>query len=153
MPGMDGWQVVERLRASPRTAQIPVVLETGAEDFPSFDRARKRGVAAFVSKPFRLGEVVELCRRVLEGARPLQGRAASEPDPPTIQVRDAHGNPLTGGRLLEKTAHGALVDLDEPLAIGQSVVVWTGSADGAVNAEVRWVTRVEGRYHHGLLHR
>jgi CheY-like chemotaxis protein len=29
MPGLDGWGLVERLRADPRTAAIPVVVVTG----------------------------------------------------------------------------------------------------------------------------
>jgi CheY-like chemotaxis protein len=153
MPGMNGWQVLETLSGQPRTAAIPVVLETSAEDFPSFQRARKLGVAAFVNKPFRLAEVVETCRRILEGARPLQGRHERRDSTPPIQMRDADDNLVALGWLLNVDARGAQVDLESPLEPGRRLTLVT--QDGAQvttrPAEVRWVTPVGGRFHHGLV--
>jgi len=153
MPGMNGWQVLETLSGQPRTAAIPVVLETSAEDFPSFQRARTLGVAAFVNKPFRLGEVVETCRRILEGARPLQGRHERRDATPPIQMRDADDNLVALGWLLNVDARGAQVDLESPLEPGRRLTLVT--QDGAQvttrPAEVRWVTPVGGRFHHGLV--
>ncbi len=152
MPGMNGWAVIDALRASPPAASVPVILETSAEDFASFDRARKQGVAAFLSKPFRLSEVVETCRRVIEGARPLQGRSELPDAPVLVQVRDSLGDLLTTGHLLDLGTQGAQVDLDSPLALCQRVTFTANAAGGSLtkNAEVRWVTQVAGRFHHGL---
>ena len=88
MPGMNGWQVIEALILAPETAGIPVILQTTAEDLESFEKARRRGVAAFISKPFRLNEVIETCRRILEGARPLQGRSSLEHEGPAVWLRE-----------------------------------------------------------------
>ena len=153
MPGMTGWQVLEALQASRKTASIPVVLQTSAEDFASFDKARKLSVAAFVSKPFRLSEVVETCRRILGGARPLQGRAQPAPEEPRVEIRDAGDRVLTVGTLMDMATRGAQVDLEKPLAVGQrlTLVVDEGPHKGSHHdAEVRWITQVEGRYQHGL---
>ncbi|TWD57493.1 response regulator receiver modulated diguanylate cyclase [Agrobacterium vitis] len=51
MPGMDGFEVCERLKANPRTAHIPVVIVT-ALDQPS-DRVKglKAGADDFLTKP------------------------------------------------------------------------------------------------------
>ncbi|MCF1434197.1 PleD family two-component system response regulator [Agrobacterium vitis] len=51
MPGIDGFEVCERLKSSPRTAHIPVVMVT-ALDQPS-DRVRglKAGADDFLTKP------------------------------------------------------------------------------------------------------
>ncbi|MGK9053166.1 PleD family two-component system response regulator [Neorhizobium sp. CSC1952] len=51
MPGLDGFEVCERLKANPRTAHIPVVIVT-ALDQPS-DRVRglKAGADDFLTKP------------------------------------------------------------------------------------------------------
>ncbi|MFK3778412.1 PleD family two-component system response regulator [Agrobacterium sp. NPDC089420] len=51
MPGMDGFEVCERLKANPKTAHIPVVMVT-ALDQPS-DRVRglKAGADDFLTKP------------------------------------------------------------------------------------------------------
>ena len=153
MPGMNGWQVLEALSGTPRTAGIPVVLETSAEDFPSFERARRHGVAAFVNKPFRLAEVVETCRRILQGARPLQGRHEGGDATPPIQLRDAEDNLIALGWLLNMDARGAQVDLESPLEPGRrlTLVMQDDAQVTTRPAEVRWVKPVGGRYHHGLV--
>jgi len=152
MPGMTGWQVLDALSGAPRTAGIPVILETSAEDYPSFQRARKHGVAAFISKPFRLVEVVETCRRILEGARPLQGRHEDREATPPIQMRDDEDNLLALGWLLNIDSRGAQVDLEMPLEIGRQLKLVTQETGQLVarKAEVRWVSLVGGRHHHGL---
>ena len=153
MPGMSGWQVLEALSGKPRTAGIPVILQTSAEDFPSFQRARRHGVAAFVNKPFRLAEVVETCRRFLQGARPLQGRHEGGDATPPIQMRDAEDNLVALGWLLNMDARGAQVDLESSLEPGRrlTLVMQDGAHITTRAAEVRWVNPVGGRYHHGLV--
>lgn len=153
MPNMDGWEVMEAMKLRPRVSGIPVILETSAEDYPSFDRAKKLGAAAFISKPFRLGELVETCRRTLEGARPLQGKLGTpEANGQRVELLDGDGNLLATGWLLEHDAKGAQVDLARPLAVSQAVRLRFQDASAAPTpeAEVRWVTRTGDRYHHGL---
>ncbi|MFT4216330.1 MAG: response regulator [Micropruina sp.] len=48
MPGMDGLQTVERLRADPVTAEIPVILLTARLDGDEPDD----GIAGVIAKPF-----------------------------------------------------------------------------------------------------
>ena len=153
MPEMNGWQVLEALRTSPQFARIPVVLETSAQDFDSFDHARKRGVAAFISKPFLLDEVVETCRRVLVGARPLQGKPAHDEEPPAVEARDTNGLLLAAGGLLDLGGQGAQVELDRALPLSGVLAFTIYGPDGTMkkNAEVRWVSRNGDRFQHGLL--
>jgi CheY-like chemotaxis protein len=152
MPGLNGWDVIQALSASPRTAAIPVVLETSAEDFGSFDRARKQGVAAFISKPFRLGEVIETCRRILGGARPLQGMELPADAVSPVQLRDGAGNLIGMGRLLDSGPSGAQVESETPLSLGQAVTLTYSGPAGFVTLEgqVRWLTRVGTGYQMGL---
>jgi hypothetical protein len=128
------------------------VLQTSAEDFASFDRAKKHGVAAFISKPFRLGEVIETCRRIFEGARPLQGRTVQGEEVPLAQVRDTSGNLLGVGRLLDVGPTGALLDLEAVLSLGQSVsVIYSEAASTlTLTGQVRWVSRSGDRFQVGL---
>jgi CheY-like chemotaxis protein len=155
MPGMNGWQVLERLRAAPETAHIPVVLETSSGDFPSYEQARRNGVAAFISKPFRLADVVETCRRILGGARPLMGRDPHEPPPSSVQVRDPNDRLLAVGTLVDADGGGAQIELDTAIGQGQQVVVTILSPAGPERhqAEIRWVTAESGRFVHGLRYR
>ncbi len=152
MPGMNGWEVIHALSGSARTSRVPVVLQTSAEDFASFDRAKKQGVAAFISKPFRLSEVIETCRRILEGARPLQGTDIREDETPLTQVRDVKGNLLGVGRLLDRGSGGALVEIESSLALGQTVSLTysDGAATSTVAGLVRWVSRVGDSFQCGL---
>jgi CheY-like chemotaxis protein len=50
MPGLQGDEVLDRLKADPKTADIPVVINT-ARDLPAADRARLLPrVKAIISK-------------------------------------------------------------------------------------------------------
>ena len=153
MPQMNGWQVLEALRTRPQLARIPVVLETSAQDFDSFDHARKRGVAAFISKPFLLDDVVETCRRILVGARPLQGTPALGEEPPSVEARDSSGALLATGGLLDLGGQGAQVELDRALPLSDILCFTIYAPDGTMKrkAEVRWISRNGERFQHGLL--
>lgn len=153
MPEMDGWQFLERLPDLGTRPTPPVVLQTSADDYASVQRARRIGVAAYVSKPFRLNEVVETCGRVLDGARPLQGRLA-DPRTAAVFVPNSDGSSLAHGLLLELADDGAQVDLDVSLPLGRRFrFVLEPPQDGRreFRAEVRWVRSGQGRWVHGLL--
>jgi CheY-like chemotaxis protein len=152
MPGMDGWQFIERLPNAGLDPLPAIVLQTSADDYGSVQRARRVGVAAYVSKPFRLNEVVETCRRVLEGARPLQGQRR-DTRTPTVIVPSANGGVVAHGTLVELADDGAQVDLNVSLPLGQKfrfVVDPAPPAQRDFQAEVRWVRSVQGRWIHGL---
>jgi len=51
MPRMDGFEFLERLRASPGHAETPVIVCTGREDVKAIDRAYELGATSFVVKP------------------------------------------------------------------------------------------------------
>jgi CheY-like chemotaxis protein len=152
MPGMNGWQTLEALRSISDTAAIPVALETSAGDYPSYDQARRERVAAFVSKPFRLADVVETCRRILGGARPLLGQDAQDGPPAPVQVRDDQERLLAVGTLVDADAAGAQIDLETALGQGQHVVLTVLRPNGPerYRAEVRWVSGEGRRFIHGL---
>lgn len=150
MPGMDGWAVIESLRGAPRTAAIPVVLVTTAKDFSSFELARQLGVAAFVSKPFRLHEVIETAGRILRGARPLQGRGARDAEGPSVQIREPAGALVGMGRLLDLDEKGAQVEFDRPLPSGGRYELVLPESTAPLHAEVRWVRKTGERFHHGV---
>jgi DNA-binding response OmpR family regulator len=51
MPTMDGFQVLQALRADPELRDLPVIVVTGREDVDAVDRAYAAGATSFVVKP------------------------------------------------------------------------------------------------------
>jgi CheY-like chemotaxis protein len=68
MPGLDGLDVAERIRA--RQPWTPVVIVTGYGSKPSEDRARAVGVSAFLHKPLS-PEMIEESTAALFEAAPI----------------------------------------------------------------------------------
>lgn len=64
MPGSDGYSVLEELRSSPQTDDIPVVfLSARASDDEVF-RGWQSGADSYVTKPFELDEVVRIVANI-----------------------------------------------------------------------------------------
>jgi CheY-like chemotaxis protein len=65
MPGMDGYEVYERLQSNPVTRSIPVILLT-AKVLPSDrDRFEKMGVAGVIAKPIEPTTLTEAIALIL----------------------------------------------------------------------------------------
>ncbi len=57
MPGMDGFEVVKRLKSDPRTRTIPTIMVTGMGDRDSRLRALENGAEDFLVKPVDSSEL------------------------------------------------------------------------------------------------
>ena len=79
LPGVDGWTVIERLRAQPLTRDIPVhVISGGNAD----QRALDAGAIGFLAKPASEGEIgFAIQRMVASGGRPLGRLLIAHADP------------------------------------------------------------------------
>ncbi|UCF76528.1 MAG: response regulator, partial [Betaproteobacteria bacterium] len=69
MPEVDGYGVLEVLRADPATATIPFVFITASAEKAEIEHGLTRGASAYVTKPFNLDELVSVIRRLLPSAR------------------------------------------------------------------------------------
>jgi CheY-like chemotaxis protein len=69
MPRLDGFSTIERLRADPATADIPVVVVTGRASAADLARGAELGVDAYVIKPFEPAELVSAVLRLAEHGR------------------------------------------------------------------------------------
>ena len=77
MPGTDGFEICERLKADASTAMIPVVLVTALEDQQSRVRGIRAGADDFLSKPVHREELVarvKTLRRLHATRRELESR-------------------------------------------------------------------------------
>jgi DNA-binding NtrC family response regulator len=64
MPGLDGMEVFEELKEM--KPDIPVIIITAYGSLEIADEARKKGVADFITKPFRKDTILFTMDRVLE---------------------------------------------------------------------------------------
>lgn len=69
MPGMDGFEVCERLQKDPKTKKIPVVLLTAKDDLESRVRGMGLGVARYLTKPVNRLDLLTTVREQLHAQR------------------------------------------------------------------------------------
>ncbi|MGH8019057.1 MAG: hybrid sensor histidine kinase/response regulator, partial [Opitutaceae bacterium] len=62
MPGMDGMEVCRRIKASPRTIDIPVIFLTAANDAENAAKALGQGAVDYIFKPFNTAELLARVR-------------------------------------------------------------------------------------------
>lgn len=80
MPGLDGYEVLRRLRADPATHELPVMLLSALEDVANKAKGFELGANDYLSKPFELLEVKARVRSLLrarawsEGVREAMDR-------------------------------------------------------------------------------
>lgn len=102
MPGLSGLEVLERLRAEPRTAELPVVLVTGHDASTLKARGFADPRTSHIVKPVRRRQVVDTVCAMLDDAASI---GAAAPVPPKL---DEDVRALLPGYLRR-----ALTDLDE----------------------------------------
>ncbi len=71
MPGLDGWQVLARLREQ---SDVPIVMLTARSDEPEVLRGFSAGADDYVSKPFSFAQLVARVGAILDRA----GRTSSD---------------------------------------------------------------------------
>jgi PAS domain S-box-containing protein len=116
MPGMDGFELIEKIRQSPHASAATIVMLTSAGHRGDAARCREMRVAAYLLKPVRQSELREAIARAL-GAREQQGASSlitrySLQDAPessaSLRILLAEDNPVNqrlASRLLEKRGH------------------------------------------------
>lgn len=80
MPRLDGLRTAARLRADPRTRDMPLAI-VSACSHPEIEAGLEVGVDAFLSKPFDPAELVRVVGQLVERAR-ARGGAREHGDSP-----------------------------------------------------------------------
>jgi DNA-binding response OmpR family regulator len=104
LPGLDGWQVLERIR---QLTDVPVVMLSARDDELEKVRALRAGADDYVTKPFGGPELVARLQAHLRRARP-RGRAGSSGD----ELR-----PYRDGALAVDFVHAEATVDDRPVAL------------------------------------
>jgi DNA-binding response OmpR family regulator len=90
LPDVHGFDICRRIKGSRRYGHIPVIMVSAVYRGWRFaeDLKRSYGVAEFLEKPFRIGEILSAVERAIEGkGRSADGHGA-EPEPVTGQAGD-----------------------------------------------------------------
>ena len=66
MPVMDGWEMLEKLRANPVIKHLPVIALTAHAMDGDQDRALAAGFDGYVTKPFRIGTLLAAIQTCLD---------------------------------------------------------------------------------------
>jgi DNA-binding response OmpR family regulator len=67
MPGMDGFEVLRKLRESSKTVQLPVIMLTAKGQDMDILTGYQLGAASYMTKPFNLTELVDNINMFFEG--------------------------------------------------------------------------------------
>lgn len=85
MPGLDGFETCERIKADPTTADIPVLFMTALVETEHVVRGFEAGGIDYVTKPINTSEVLARVASHLRTARILQkAKAGSQVQTPTL---------------------------------------------------------------------
>jgi len=70
LPKLDGWDLLQRLKADAAMASVPIIVVTGDPLPTHHEMARSRGAVAVLSKPIVPGELLTVVRDALKGMVP-----------------------------------------------------------------------------------
>lgn len=76
MPGLDGWNVLKELRADERTERIPCAAVSAFAD-GAREEALAYGFDAYLTKPFRRSELLEIIAQLLAARVVPSGQSES----------------------------------------------------------------------------
>ncbi len=85
MPEMDGYEVLQRIKADERLRHTPVIMLTALSDRESVMRCLKAGADDYLVKPFNMGEAKTRLLRCLE-TKSFQDPPSSSGDEPPKEI-------------------------------------------------------------------
>ena len=72
MPEMNGYQVLERLKADQSLHHIPVIMTSSLDDIDGIDKCMELGAEGYVTKPFNMVLLKTRVTACLENMQPRQ---------------------------------------------------------------------------------
>jgi two-component system, OmpR family, alkaline phosphatase synthesis response regulator PhoP len=64
MPGMDGWAVLDQLRATGTISRLPVIVLSAHADPAAVKRSAELGAKGYVKKPYRVADLTRALEAV-----------------------------------------------------------------------------------------
>jgi len=128
MPQMDGFQLAERIRQNPKLTRAIVLMLTSGGQPGDIERCRELGISAYLIKPIRRSELLDVVLRVLNTAPKEVITDVGESllpnvTPPKLHFLAAEDNLVNQhliARLLESAGHSVTVVGDGLAALNAS---------------------------------
>jgi len=124
MPGLDGFQLCQRIRQSTGGRQVPVVLLTSG--FAAYDKTRgdRAGVTTHLAKPFEPRALLDLVKQLVPMAPYPTPRTATvatllpRPEEPFLETNGMEGLEDTWGEFSHRSTADGLpqITITQPLA-------------------------------------
>jgi two-component system sensor histidine kinase/response regulator len=112
MPGMDGLEVIGRIRSSSLAPGAPILMLTSDDQNVSLARCREMGVETYLVKPVKPSELLTMIRKALGTIQPHAALKAPSPRPaggwPSLSILIADDNRINrklAVAALEKMGH------------------------------------------------
>jgi CheY-like chemotaxis protein len=153
MPGMDGRQLLDKLKENPATAEIPLVLAASRNDMSELLKPLQDRVEDFLEKPFFASEAAARIKRILRKIA-LEKMAHSAPGETTMRGSLAQMNVIDLLQSLEMGRKTCLLTLKQGDEQGKlffregqmnHAVCGSLSGDSAVYKTLTW-TEAEGSF-------
>lgn len=141
MPGMDGYELCERLKAEPKTHDIPVIFLSALRETCDKVRGFALGAVDYIAKPFQPEEVLARVRTHIE-LRRLQTHLEDRVAERTAQLRHSEQQLRDSqARLQELTGFLQTVREDERTTIARELHDELGQALTALRIDLGWMKR------------
>jgi len=92
MPGLDGYEVCQRIRATPDGERVPILMLTGRNDTESIELAYRHGATDFITKPINWTLLSHRVRYALRAARAAEAMRRSRESLASAQRLAGMGN-------------------------------------------------------------
>jgi DNA-binding NtrC family response regulator len=146
---------LRRLRSVPALVGVPVVLLSADSDIDSYSEAITAGVSAYLLRPVRSEDLLEVARRLAGwigvSDRTERRRRLRRPLLMRVEVVIRSTKALLQGQMLEVSVGGCRVEVGAEAPVGELVRVILHANDAsthvALGGEVRWHRAVEGGLH------
>jgi CheY-like chemotaxis protein len=139
MPGMDGFQVAEHLRRQPGGCDAIILMLTSDDLNPKLARGRELGLDAYVVKPIKRSELLDVIAAVMNKANLSKAKVAEAARPPA-PVRPADVQSRALRILLADDSPDNRILIQAYLKNSHYVL------DTAENAEAAFAKFTSGRY-------
>lgn len=72
MPGMDGWEVLLKLKSDPKTSSIPIIMCTAKDGLGDVEKSFNYGAQSYIIKPIVFSKLLKKVAAILDIERLLR---------------------------------------------------------------------------------